>query len=114
LSIDDIKKYFKEDHFTFFVVEANDLYLGFDLSKADEYDIAVKTVTQSFPGVGIDGKNVNAIVGGWKVTRILPTWIKDSNCWNQFVDDYVVEKEEEEEEEEEEEKEEARREDIHH
>jgi hypothetical protein len=49
-----IKKYFKEDHFTFLVVEANELYFRFDLSKAAEFDIAVKIVTQSFPGVGID------------------------------------------------------------
>ncbi len=35
MSIDDIKKYFKEDHFTFLVVKANDLYFGFDLSKAE-------------------------------------------------------------------------------
>ena len=46
------------------VVEANELYFGFDLSKAAEFDIAVKIVTQSFPGVGIDGKNVDGIVVG--------------------------------------------------
>ncbi len=68
MSIDDIKKYFKEDHFTFLVVEANELYFGFDLHKADEFNIAVKIVTQSFPSVGIDGKNVDGIVVGWKVT----------------------------------------------
>ncbi len=39
MSIDDIKQYFKEDHFTFLVVKANDLYFGFDLSKAEEYNI---------------------------------------------------------------------------
>ncbi len=81
------------------VVEAIELYFGFDLSKAAEFDIAVKIVTQSFPGVGIDGKNVDGIVVGWKLTRLLPTWMKESNCWNQLMDDYVVEKEEEEEEE---------------
>jgi hypothetical protein len=54
--IDDIKKYFKEDHFTFLVVEANELYFGFDLRKAAEFDIAVKIVSKSFLGVGIDGK----------------------------------------------------------
>ncbi len=80
LSIDDIKKYFKEDHFTFLVVETNELFFGFDLSKAAEVDIAVKLVTQSFPGVGIDGKNVYDIVVGWKLTRLLPTWMKESNC----------------------------------
>ncbi len=87
------------------VVEANDLYFGFDLSIVKEYEIAVKIVTQSYSVIGIDGKNVDAIIGGWKVTHILPTWIKDSNSWNQFMDDYVVEKEVDKEEEEEEEEE---------
>ncbi len=64
LSIDDIKKYFKEDHFTFLVVEANELYFGFDQRKAAEFDITVKIVTQSFPSVGIDGKNVDGMVVG--------------------------------------------------
>ena len=79
LSIDDVKQYFKEDHFEFLVVEASDFNFGFDLNKAIEYDIAVKIVTQSFPGVVIDGKNVDGIVVGWKIARILPIWIKDSN-----------------------------------
>ncbi len=73
------KKYYKEDHFSFLVVEAKDLYYGFDLSKAEEYEIAVKIVTQSYSVIGNDGKNVDAIVGGWKITRILSTWIKDSS-----------------------------------
>ncbi len=75
------------------IVEAKYLYYGFDLSKAEEYEIAVKIVTQSYSVIGNDGKNVDAIVGGWKIMRILPAWIKDSNSWNQIVDDYVVEKE---------------------
>ncbi len=41
LSIDDIKKYFKEDHFTFLVVEANELHFGFDLSKAAEFSLVL-------------------------------------------------------------------------
>jgi hypothetical protein len=45
LSVDDIKKYHKEDHFTFLVVEANAVYFGFDLSIVKEYEIAVKIVT---------------------------------------------------------------------
>ena len=65
MTIDDIKKYFKENHFTFLVVKANDLYFGFDLSEAEEYQIAVKIVTKSYSVVGID-------LGGWKVSRILP------------------------------------------
>ena len=64
MSVDDIKRYYKEDHFTFLVVEANDLYFGFDLSIVKEYEIAVKIVTQSYSVVGIDGKNVDAIIGG--------------------------------------------------
>ncbi len=48
MSVDDIKKYYKEDHFTFLVVEANDLYFGFDLSIVEEYEIDVKIVTQSY------------------------------------------------------------------
>ncbi len=55
------------------VVEAKDLYYGFDLSKAEEYEIAVKIVTQSYSVIGNNGKNVDAIAGGWKITRILPT-----------------------------------------
>ncbi len=61
------------------VAEANDLFFGFDLSIIKEYEIAVKIVTQSYSVVGIDGKNVDAIIGGWKVTHILSTWI-DRNC----------------------------------
>ncbi len=70
----------------------------------------MKIVTQSYPVVGVDGKNVDVIIGGWKVSCVLPRWIKDSNCWNRFLDDYVAGKklvqEEEEKEEEEEEDEE--------
>jgi hypothetical protein len=50
----------------------------------------VKIVTQSFPGAGNGGKNYDGIVVGWKVARILPLWIKDSNDWNQLMNDYVV------------------------
>jgi hypothetical protein len=101
LSVNDIKNTTKRIPFSFLVVEAKDLYYGFDLSKAEEYEIAVKMVTHSYSVICKDGENVDAIVGGWKITRILPTWIKDSNSWNQIVDDYVVEKEVDKEEEEE-------------
>ena len=37
----------------------------------------LRLVTQSYSVVGIDGKNVDVIIGGWKVARVLPTWIKD-------------------------------------
>ncbi len=67
-----MKNYHELDNFTYLVVKANDLYFGFDLSKAEEYEIAVKIVTQSYSVIGIDGKHVDAIVGGWKVSRILP------------------------------------------
>ncbi len=50
------------------VVEANELYFGFDLSKAAEFDVAVKIVTQSFLCDGIDGKIVDGIIVGWKLT----------------------------------------------
>ncbi len=85
LSVDDMKNYYDLDNFTYLVVKANDLYFGFDLSEAEEYQIAVKIVTKSYSVVGID-------LGGWKVLRILPRWIKDSKCWKQYVDDFVVEK----------------------
>ena len=98
LSVDDMKNYYDLDNFTYLVVKANDLYFGFDLSEAEEYQIAVKIVTKSYSVVGID-------LGGWKVSRILPRWIKNLNSWKQFVDDYVVEKGVDEEEEEEEEEE---------
>ncbi len=87
-----MKNYYELDNFTYLVVKANDLYFGFDLSNAEEYEIAVEIVTQSYSVVCIDDKYVNVILGGWKVSRILPRWIKDSNSWKQFVDDYVVEK----------------------
>ncbi len=48
----------------FLVVEADELYFGFDLRKAAEFDIAVNIVTQSIPGVGINGKIVDGIVVG--------------------------------------------------
>jgi hypothetical protein len=83
--------------------------LDFDLTIDEEKEIAVKIVTQSYSVLGIDGKNVDIIIGGWKVARELPTWIKDLKCWNQFLDNYVGEKEvvqENDEEEDEEEKEE--------
>ncbi len=82
-----MKNYYELDNFTYLVVKANDLYFGFDLSKAEEYEIAVKIVTQSYSVVFIDGKYVNVILGGWTVSRILPRWIKDSNSWKQFVND---------------------------
>ena len=100
-----MKNYNELDNFKYLVVKANDLYFGFDLSEAEEYEIAVKIVTQSYSVVGIDGKHVEVILGGWKVLRILPRWIKDLNSWKQFVDDYVVEKGVDKEEEEEEEEE---------
>jgi hypothetical protein len=37
LSIYDMKNYYELDNFTYLVVKANDLYFGFDLSKAEEY-----------------------------------------------------------------------------
>ncbi len=67
-----MKNYYKLDNFTYLVVKANDLYFGFDLSKAEEYEIAVEIVTQSYSVVCIDGKYVNVILGGWKVSPILP------------------------------------------
>ena len=112
MSVDDMEKYYEDDKFLYLVVEVADLIFGFDLTIDEEKEIAVKIVTQSYSVVGIDGKKVDVIIGGWKVARVLPTWIKDSKCWNQFLDDYVVEKqevqkkEEEEEEEEEEDEEE--------
>jgi len=104
-----MEKYYKDDNLLYLVVEVADLIFGFDLTIDEEKKIAVKIVTQSYSVVGIDGKNVDVIIGGWKVSRVLPTWLKDSKCWNQFLDDYVAdnevvqEKKKEEEEEEEEE-----------
>jgi hypothetical protein len=34
-----MKIYYELDNFTYLVVKANDLYFGFDLSKAEEYEI---------------------------------------------------------------------------
>jgi len=111
LSVDDMENYYEDDKFIYLVVEVADLIFGFDLTIDEEKEIAVKIVTQSYSVVGIDGKKVDVIIGGWKVARVLLTWIKDSKCWNQFLDDYVVEKQEvqkkEEEEEEEEDEEEG-------
>ena len=104
-----MEKYFEDDKFLYLVVEVADLIFGFDLTIDEEKEIAVKIVTQSYSVLGIDGKNVDIIIGGWKVARELPTWIKDLKCWNQFLDNYVGEKEvvqENDEEEDEEEKEE--------
>jgi len=109
MSVDDMEKYFEDDKFLYLVVEVADLIFGFDLTIDEEKEIAVKIVTQSYSVLGIDGKNVDIIIGGWKVARELPTWIKDLKCWNQFLDNYVGEKEvvqENDEEEDEEEKEE--------
>ncbi len=47
------------------VVEVGDLIFGFDLTIDEEKEIAVKIVTQSYPVVGVDGKHVDVIVGGW-------------------------------------------------
>ena len=66
----------------------------------------MKIVTQSYSVVGIDGKNVDVIIGGWKIAHVLPTWIKDLKWWNQFLDNYVGEKEVVQENDEEEDKEE--------
>jgi hypothetical protein len=93
MSVDDMEKYYEEDKFLYLVVEVADLIFGFDLTIDEEKEIAVKIVTQSYSVVGIDGKNVDVIIGGWKVARVLPTWIKDLKCWNQFLDNYVGEKE---------------------
>ena len=109
MSVDDMEKYYEDDKFLYLVVEVADLIFGFDLTIDEEKEIAVKIVTQSYSVVGIDGKNVDVIIGGWKVARVLPTWIKDLKCWNQFLNNYVGEKEvvqENDEEEDEEEKEE--------
>ena len=76
--------------FLYLVVEVADLIFGFDLTKDEEKEIAVKIVTQSYHVVGVDGKNVDVIIGGWKVSRVLPKWIKDSECWYRFLDDYVA------------------------
>ena len=75
-----MEKYYEDDNFLYLVVEVNDLHFGFDLSTVNDYEIAVKIVTQSYSVVGIDGKNVDVIIGGWKVARVLPTWIKDLKC----------------------------------
>jgi hypothetical protein len=109
MSVEEMEKYYEDDNFLYLVVEVIDLYFGFDLSTDKDYEIATKIVTQSYSVDGINGKNVDAIIGGWKVSRVLPKWIKDSNCWIQFMNGYVAEKQdvdknEEKEEEEGEEK----------
>ena len=104
-----MEKYYEDDKFLYLVVEVADLIFGFDLTIDEEKEIAVKIVTQSYSVLGIDGKNVDIIIGGWKVARVLPTWIKDLKCRNQFLNNYVGEKEvvqENDEEEDDEEKEE--------
>ena len=98
-----MEKYYEDDNFLYLVVEVNDLHFGFDLSAVKDYEIAVKIVTQSYSVVGIDGKNFDAIIGGWKVLHVLPTWIKDSTCWIQFMNGYVAEKDVDKNEEKEEE-----------
>ena len=80
-----MNNYYDRDNFTFLVVKANDFYFGFDLSDAEQYEIAIKIVTKSYSMVGID-------LSGWKVLRILPRWIKDITCWKQYVDGFAVEK----------------------
>jgi hypothetical protein len=100
LSVDDMEKYYEDDKFLYLVVEVADLIFGFDLTIDEEKEIAVKIVTQTYSVLGIDGKKMNVIIGGWKVARVLPKWIKDLKCWNQFLDNYVGEKEEEDKEEE--------------
>jgi hypothetical protein len=92
MSVDEMEKYYEGDNFLYLVVEVIDLYFGFDLSTVRDYEIAAKIVTQSYSVDGINGKNVDAIIGGWKVSRVLPKWIKDSNCWIQFMNGYVAEK----------------------
>jgi len=59
-----MEKYYENDHFLYLVVEVTDLYFGFDLTIVRDYEIAAKIVTQSYSFVGIDGKNVDAIIGG--------------------------------------------------
>ncbi len=60
-----MEKYYKDYKFLYLVVEVGDLIFGLD----DEKEIAVKIVTQSYSAVGVDGKNVIVIVGGWKISR---------------------------------------------
>ncbi len=67
MSVDDMEKYYEDDKFLYLVVEVADLIFGFDLTIDEEKDIAVKIVTQSYSVVGIDGKNVDVIIGGWKL-----------------------------------------------
>ena len=57
------------------VVEVADLIFGFDLTIDEENEIAVKidTQSQSYSVDGIDGKNDDVIIGGWKIARVLPT-----------------------------------------
>ena len=100
-----MEKYYEDDNFLYLVVEVIDLYFGFDLSTVRDYEIAAKIVTQSYSVDGINGKNVDAIIGGWKVSRVLPKWIKDSNCWIQFMNGYVAEKQDVDKNEEKEEEE---------
>ena len=111
MSVDDMENYYEDDNFLYLVVEVTDLYFGFDLSTVIDYEIAVKIVTQSYSADGIDGKNVDVIIGGWKVLRVLPKWIKDSNCWIQFMNGYVAEKQDVNKNEEKEEEEEGEEED---
>ncbi len=98
-------KYYEVNKFLYLVVEVTDLYFGFDLTTVEDYEIAAKIVTKSYSVDGIDGRNVDAIIGGWKVARVLPKWIKDSNCWIQFMNGYVAEKQDVEKKEENEEEE---------
>ena len=100
-----MEKYYEDDNFLYLVVEVIDLYFGFDLSTVRDYEIAAKIVTQSYSVDGINAKNVDAIIGGWKVSRVLPKWIKDSNCWIQFMNGYVAEKQDVDKNEEKEEEE---------
>jgi len=68
MSVEDMEKYYKDGNFLYLVVEVADLIFDFDLTIDEEKEIAVKIVTQSYPVVGVDGKNDDVIVGGWKVS----------------------------------------------
>ena len=59
----------------------------------DEINIVAKKILAKFAKVkvvGIDGKKMNVIIGGWKVARVLPKWIKDLKCRNQFLNNYII------------------------
>ncbi len=51
-----MEKYYEDDNFLYLVVEVIDLHFGFDLSTVNDYEIAVKIVTQSYSALALMAK----------------------------------------------------------